>query len=61
MAKLNAFFQFPMDDNFQKFYNMERHAESADITEPIETQQRDNEQLAEIFAKCYGCLGGYDP
>ena len=37
MAKLNAFFQFPMDDNFQKFYNMERHAESADITEPIET------------------------
>ena len=58
MAKLNAFFQFPMDDNFQQFYNMERRA---DITELIETQQRDNEPLAEFFAKCYGCLGGYDP
>ena len=58
MAKLNAFFQFPMDDNFHNFYNMERHA---DITEPIETQQRDNEPLAEFFAKCYGYLGGYDP
>lgn len=58
MVKLNAFFQFPMDDNFQKFYNMERRA---DITEPIETQQRDNEPLAKIFTKCYGCLGGYDP
>ena len=58
MAKLNAFFQFPMDDNFQQFYNMER---GADITELIETQQRDNEPLAEFFAKCYGCLGGYDP
>ena len=58
MAKLNAFFQFPKDDNFQQFYNMERRA---DITELIETQQRDNEPLAEFFAKCYGCLGGYDP
>ena len=58
MAKINAFFQFPMDDNFQQFYNMERRA---DITELIETQQRDNEPLAEFFAKCYGCLGGYDP
>ena len=57
MAKLNAFFQFPMDDNFQKFYNMERRTY---ITEPVETQQRDNEPLAEFFAKCYGCLGGYD-
>ena len=34
MAKLNAFFQFPMDENFQKFYNMERRAH---ITKPIET------------------------
>ena len=58
MAKINAFFQFHMDDNFQQFYNMERRA---DITELIETQQRDNEPLAEFFAKCYGCLGGYDP
>ena len=58
MAKLNAFFQFPMDDNFQQFYNMERRA---DITELIETQQRDNKPLAEFFVKCYGCLGGYDP
>ena len=58
MAKLNAFFQFPMDDNFQQFYNMER---LADITELIETQQRDNEPHAEFFAYCYGCPGGYDP
>ena len=58
MAKLNAFFQFPMDDNFQQFYNMERRA---DIIEPTETYQRDNEPFAEFFAKCYGCLGGYDP
>ena len=58
MAKINAFFQFHMDDNFQQFYNMERRA---DITELIETQQRDNEPLAEFFVKCYGCLGGYDP
>ena len=34
MAKLNVFFQFPMDDNFQKFYNMERRTY---ITEPVET------------------------
>ena len=58
MAKLNSFFQFPMDDNFQLFYNMERHA---DITELIDTQQRDNEPHADFFAKCYDCLGGYDP
>ena len=58
MAKLNAFFQFPMDDNFQQFYNMKRRA---DITELIETQQRDNEPLTEFFAKCYRYLGGYDP
>ena len=57
MAKLNVFFQFPMDDNFQKFYNMERRTY---ITEPVETQQRDNEPLAEFFTKCYSCLGGYD-
>ena len=46
MAKLNAFFQFPMDDNFQQFYNMERRA---DITELIETQQRDNEPHADFL------------